>query len=159
MYGAAGLVVRDPAGRLLLAHRSEFVHFGGTWSFPGGALERGESPVDAALREIHEELGMPSDAVTVIATVPGRDHGVWRYTYVVADLIPQWTDVPLRLNWETEAVSWVAPADLPELVLHPELRADLPALHAALAAAAPKPRPAPTVADEEDDTPSTPARS
>ncbi|HEY7223730.1 MAG TPA: NUDIX hydrolase [Micromonosporaceae bacterium] len=132
-YGAAGLVVRDAAGLVLMAHRSTLVHFPGTWSFPGGALERGESPVAAALREIDEELGVPRSAVTVVQSITGTDHEDWRYTYVIADLVPQWTDVPVRLNWETEAVAWVELAEMAGLSLHPGVRADLPALHAALA--------------------------
>lgn len=131
-YGAAGLVLVDASGSLLLAHRSEFVHFGGTWSFPGGALEAGETPVDAALRELGEEVGVPAAAVTVVSSVPGADHGVWRYTYVLGRLGPQWTEVPLTPNWETEAVKWVAPAHLEELPLHPDLLTDLPVLRAAL---------------------------
>ncbi len=131
-YGAAGLVLRDGAGRLLMAHRSEFVHFPGTWAFPGGALERGETPADAALREMAEELGVPGAAARVLSTVAGTDHGDWRYTYVLADLIPEWTQLQLELNWETEAVAWVAPHEMADLPLHPDLRSDLPDLHAAL---------------------------
>jgi 8-oxo-dGTP pyrophosphatase MutT (NUDIX family) len=32
--------------------------FGGMWAFPGGALEPGETPVDAAVRELEEETGV-----------------------------------------------------------------------------------------------------
>jgi 8-oxo-dGTP diphosphatase len=131
-YGSAGLVLRDAAGFVLLTHRSELVHFGGTWSFPGGALEFGETPAQAALREIDEELGVPIDAVEIGPVVPGMDHEDWRYTYVLGTLRPRWTDVPLRLNWEAIAVSWVTPADMAALALHPDLRTDLPALLAAI---------------------------
>ena len=131
-YGAAGLVVRDAAGRLLMAHRSELVHFGGTWAFPGGALEWRETPEAGALRELGEEIGLPATAVSVVTSVEGTNHDVWSYTYVIADLRPEWTGA-LDLNWETAAVAWVAPADLADLVLHPDLRTDLPVLHAALA--------------------------
>jgi 8-oxo-dGTP pyrophosphatase MutT (NUDIX family) len=119
-----------------MTHRSELVHFPDTWSFPGGALAEGETTVEAALREADEEIGLPSEAVEVGTTLTGLDHGVWRYTYVLADLRPQWTDLTLHLNWETDSVAWVAPADMADLPLHPDLRADLPALHAALAATA-----------------------
>lgn len=136
LYGAAGLVLIDDAGQLLLTHRSEWVHFPGTWSFPGGALDAGETPADAALREVDEELGLPASAVTVLSTVVGTDHEVWRYTYVLARLDPQWTDRPLTPNWEIEAVKWVAPDQLETLPLHPDLRTDLPTLRAALLAAA-----------------------
>ena len=38
----------------------------GQVSFPGGHIEENESAVDAALREMHEELGIPSNKVTVL---------------------------------------------------------------------------------------------
>ena len=39
--------------------RSGWSHEGGTWSCPGGALELGEEPLDGALREASEEVGLP----------------------------------------------------------------------------------------------------
>ena len=38
---------------LLLKHR-----FGGHWSFPKGHVEEGETEVETALREVHEETGL-----------------------------------------------------------------------------------------------------
>lgn len=49
---AAGCVCRD--GQVLLQHRGD----SGTWGFPGGALELGESAEDAAVREVAEETGL-----------------------------------------------------------------------------------------------------
>ena len=77
---------------------------------------------------------MPVEAVTVLSSVAGMDHEVWRYTYVLARLNPQWTDVPLTPNWETAAVKWIAPGDLETLPLHPDLLTDLPILRAAVTA-------------------------
>ena len=134
-YGAAGLILRNADGHLLMTHRSEFVHFGGTWSFPGGAIEEGETPVDAAVREVGEELGIPSVAVDVVTTLAGLDHGVWRYTYVLADLNPQWSELELRVNWEATDVAWVQPRDMIVMTLHPDLRNDLDRLFTMLAAA------------------------
>ncbi|WP_409967143.1 CoA pyrophosphatase [Bengtsoniella intestinalis] len=34
--------------------------------FPGGQMDKGETPTQAALRETHEELGIPSGAITVL---------------------------------------------------------------------------------------------
>ena len=36
-FGAAGLLLRDPDGRVLLQHRATWSHFGDTWGLPGGA--------------------------------------------------------------------------------------------------------------------------
>ncbi|MCW5603718.1 MAG: Nudix family hydrolase [Burkholderiales bacterium] len=53
----AGVITR-PDGRFLLAQRPAGKVYAGYWEFPGGKVERGESPVDAIRRELHEELGI-----------------------------------------------------------------------------------------------------
>jgi 8-oxo-dGTP diphosphatase len=65
--GVSG-VVRDDAGRVLLARRSD----NGRWSLPAGIVDPGEQPADAALREIFEETGVRAliDSVGGIATHP-----------------------------------------------------------------------------------------
>ena len=50
---AYGVIIRD--GRILLAHWSENGH--GGWTLPGGGIDGGEDPADAAVREIFEETG------------------------------------------------------------------------------------------------------
>src|SRR4051812_32424211 len=85
LHGAAGLLLTDPDRTgVVLQKRSRMVHHGGTWSIPGGAIEPGEGPVRAALREADEEAGVDAATVTVLDTIPGTDHGDWHYTYVLA---------------------------------------------------------------------------
>ena len=45
-------------GRVLVARRPEGVHLAGYWEFPGGRVEAGESPEQAARRELREETGL-----------------------------------------------------------------------------------------------------
>ena len=127
-YGAAGLVLANVAGEILLARRSEFVHRPGTWAFPGGAIDHGETAIECAIREAEEELDIPRTAFTVTHTVLGLDHGVWRYTYVFATLVPDGPAFRLHLNWETDEVAWVAVDQVDALPLHPDLRAAWPAI-------------------------------
>ena len=49
---AAGGVVFDPDGKLLVIYRQ------GSWDLPKGKIDKGESPAEAALREVEEETGM-----------------------------------------------------------------------------------------------------
>src|SRR4051794_41943626 len=79
--GAAGLLLAD-AGTVLLQLRARWAHQGGTWSIPGGARERGESAVDAALREAREEMSIRGADVEVrasyVATCGGGGGGTGR---------------------------------------------------------------------------------
>lgn len=61
---AVALVAGD---RQVLLHRRPLgtVH-GGLWEFPGGKVEKGESPENAALRELDEELGVVLDATRLV---------------------------------------------------------------------------------------------
>ena len=53
---AAALIDRD--GRVLLAQRPPNKSMAGLWEFPGGKVEDGESPENALIRELNEELGI-----------------------------------------------------------------------------------------------------
>jgi 8-oxo-dGTP diphosphatase len=55
---AAYMVIVDE-GRILLAHWNEYGRSG--WTLPGGGLEPGENPADAARREVTEETGYAAD--------------------------------------------------------------------------------------------------
>ncbi|MCB8837340.1 8-oxo-dGTP diphosphatase MutT [Aurantimonas sp. VKM B-3413] len=52
----------DADGRILIAERPEGKALAGLWEFPGGKLEPGETPEDALIRELREELGVVTQA-------------------------------------------------------------------------------------------------
>jgi 8-oxo-dGTP diphosphatase len=51
-------VLRDSAGRVLIAERPAGKPLAGFWEFPGGKLEPGETAFHALQRELQEELGI-----------------------------------------------------------------------------------------------------
>lgn len=55
--GAGGVVLNDDGHVLLIRHRN------GTWVFPKGHVEPGESKVDTAVREVEEEAGVQAVAL------------------------------------------------------------------------------------------------
>jgi 8-oxo-dGTP pyrophosphatase MutT (NUDIX family) len=79
---AAGIMfVHD--GHVFLGKRGPDGDAPGTWAFPGGKIERGESPESAARRELHEEMGVAyrgplhhlgttSDGFAAFGAAPGR---------------------------------------------------------------------------------------
>ena len=96
-------------------------HLGDTWGLPGGARDSHESPEEAALREAHEEAGLPAEQLRVRFSVvtaevrgPGGVH--WTYTTVVADAAEQ---LPTVRNQESTALSWVGLDEVTALQLHP----------------------------------------
>jgi len=59
----AAVVCVDGTGRVLLVRHLAT----GSWLLPGGALEPGESPEDAARRELREETGCEADELAAVA--------------------------------------------------------------------------------------------
>ena len=56
LVAAAALI--DTDGRILLAQRPEGKAMAGLWEFPGGKVDPGETPEQALVRELQEELGI-----------------------------------------------------------------------------------------------------
>lgn len=54
----AACALIDVDGRVLLAKRPEGKSLAGLWEFPGGKVEKGETPEAALVRELEEELGI-----------------------------------------------------------------------------------------------------
>jgi 8-oxo-dGTP diphosphatase len=124
-HGAAGLLLRAPrpdgTPAVLLQHRAPWSHQGGTWGLPGGARDSHESADQAAVREAHEEAGLPAHQLTVrtvvvTAEVSGSDGACWTYTTVIADAVEELHTVP---NRESSELRWVAVDAVAELPLHP----------------------------------------
>ncbi|MER7835530.1 (deoxy)nucleoside triphosphate pyrophosphohydrolase [Streptomyces sp. NPDC096040] len=103
-----GAAVLD-AGRLLAARRSAPPELAGRWELPGGKAEPGETPEQALVRELREELGVEAET---LARVPGE----WplRPPYVLqvwtARLLPV-SGAPSPLQ-DHDALRWLTPEEL-----------------------------------------------
>ncbi len=116
---AAALVDRD--NRVLLAQRPEGKSLAGLWEFPGGKLDAGETPEQALVRELKEELGIEV-CLPCLAPFTFASH-----TYETFHLL-----MPLYVcrNWDGEiapregqTVKWVRASALTDYPMPP---ADVP---------------------------------
>jgi 8-oxo-dGTP diphosphatase len=104
-------VLRRPDGRLLFVEQR---HSPG-WALPGGLLRRRESPADAVVREIEEEvdLHLDVDALPVpVASVNARRRRVDVVYVIDVDdgLAPRAAD-----RAEVKRVGWYLPTELPDI--------------------------------------------
>ena len=113
LIGVSVAVIR--AGRVLLAARAN-EPMRGVWTLPGGLVEAGERLADAALRELHEEVGVRAEIVgpsltpteIILADAQGRT----RHHYVVHPHAALWCSGEPRPGPEALDVRW---ADIDEL--------------------------------------------
>ena len=63
-------------GDRILATQRSYGEFAGRWEFPGGKIEQGETPEQAIVREIHEELEVHI-AVDSLATIVDYDYSTF----------------------------------------------------------------------------------
>lgn len=115
-FGAAGLLVIHPPLGVLLQLRAEWSHHGGTWGIPGGALKLGEDAVSAALREAHEEAGIPEALIDVFDQTL-LDLGFWSYTTVLGVSLEFFQ--PEATDQESAALEWVSLEEVSQRELHP----------------------------------------
>ena len=73
---------------LLIVNKNRFLLFRRTdnnrYSLPGGHVEKGETPLDAVIREIGEELSLTIPNVSLVGTYPyGKEYiNVYYYKYL-----------------------------------------------------------------------------
>ena len=104
-----GGFVLDDQGRVLL--REPTNHFGGyVWTLPKGGIDEGETPAEAALREVLEETGWKAE---VVSKIPGTFEG--QTTDTEFFLMRAVSDTG-KHDWETHKLKWAEPDEAVQLV-------------------------------------------
>ena len=107
-------VIVDDEGRVLLQQRTD----NGAWGLPGGAVEFGESVLEALHREVREETGLeirPLGVLEIFERIMHDASGATEYHYVLVDYICRITGGELHAGDDVAVVEWVRRRDLPKL--------------------------------------------
>lgn len=111
----------DADGRVLIAQRPEGKSMAGSWEFPGGKIEVGESPEDALIRELSEELGIAvKQACLAPFTFASHTYGEF-HLLMPLYVCRRWDGLPQPRHHA--ALKWVRPKDMKD---YPMPAADLP---------------------------------
>lgn len=108
-------MIRGQDGRYLLARRLPGSHLEGLWEFPGGGVEDGESPEEALVRELKEELGVQIRVLSPRTFAWHREPG--------KTVLLLFYDAELEKGQprglQGQEVGWFAPVELPTLPMPP----------------------------------------
>jgi mutator protein MutT len=109
---AACLVVVDDTGKILLVKRSVEPKIG-KWCLPGGFIELGETPEQAALRELKEETGLTGEIKSLLG-VAANPSDLYHTVLMVGYLVDRYTG-NLRPGDDASEVAYFSVGRIPEI--------------------------------------------
>ena len=101
-------IIRNATGEIYITQRAADSHMAHKWEFPGGKIEAGETPEEAVIRELQEEVGIAATSLHQFDKLeyqfPDRHITLWFW------LVDGWEGEP----WgkEGQPGRWVAQQDL-----------------------------------------------
>lgn len=116
------VLIINEQSELLMLRRSDKTSHPHDWDYAGGGVDAGESPDDAARREVFEETGLVIDSVQIISSYHGHHRN--GHEYVMLGYIAQSSTSAVKLSWEHEAYEW--------MTIEAAMRLDMPAQYRAM---------------------------
>ncbi len=104
----AAVIERD--GRILIGQRRKTDSHGLKWEFPGGKVERGESPSAALARELEEELGIQARIGPEIVRY-SHEYPKRATILLIFFVVTEFSGEPQSLAFER--IAWASPEELP----------------------------------------------
>jgi len=119
---AVSAIVTDDDSRILMILRTD----NGYWSIPGGGLKPGETPRQAAAREVKEETGIDCRVTGIVGIysdpyhVAAYDDGEVRQEFSICFTTQMLGGIPATSS-ESAEVRFVSPGDIEDYNIHPSI--------------------------------------
>lgn len=107
-------LIQSPTNQILLIQRAAHDTHGGKWETPGGGIEDGETVMEAAIREVVEETGIPANAIHSMVeketiVIPDDETKEPYEVFMVNAVVDDITLVNLSHNPDHENSTWINP--------------------------------------------------
>jgi 8-oxo-dGTP diphosphatase len=115
ILAVSAAILRD--GKLLVVRRARKPALN-LYTFPGGAVELGETLNEAAKREVAEETALTIEPVALAGhreAVARDTQGAVKRHFVILCLAAQWRAGEIKLNEELDDARWIDPVELATL--------------------------------------------
>jgi 8-oxo-dGTP diphosphatase len=113
----AACALIDADGRVLIAQRPDGKPMAGLWEFPGGKVEKGETPEQTLIRELHEELAVDTQ-VACLAPLTFASHDYDNFHLLMPLYVcRRYSGIPQPK--EGQALKWVRPKQLRDYPMPP----------------------------------------
>jgi len=124
MVPSVNVVIENSRGQILMIRRSD----NDNWALPGGAIDLGESMIDAAIRETAEETGIDCEVTGLVGIYTDPKHVILytsnhevRQEFSILLTARETGGTPTPSSESAEVV-WVEPADAEGLTMDPSMR-------------------------------------
>ncbi len=107
----------DGDGRVLIQQRPPGKSMAGLWEFPGGKVERGESPEAALVRELSEELAINVESACLAPAAFASEALGNEHLLLLLYICRKWSGTPKPI--EASALKWVRPNALYSIDMPP----------------------------------------
>ena len=113
----AAVALFDKDGRVLIAKRPEGKSMAGLWEFPGGKVEAGETPEQALIRELQEELAVDT-VESCLAPFTFASHAYEDFHLLMPLYVCRKWEGKVT-PFEGQTLKWVMPMQLKEYPMPP----------------------------------------